>query len=613
MDKKNTVIGVALIAAAIAYMFWMQQSAPPPPPASAPVAATPAATTSGAPTSTAPASGQPAATTASAPAAAPAANAAFAAIHAEAATATVTTLRNSYIEVRFTDSGGAIRDVAFTKRDKNDKLIYPAEIKGSTPFVFNALHADPMLAFVDFPGLDRNSRFERVSQTANEVVYRAVLDGRLEVTRRYTLPPDEGDKTDPYQLHHETTIRNLTDKTAPPMKVAFALGTSAPTNATDDGLQLTSGYSTGSEQHFTKRADLESSGGFFGIGAHDSKPSVVSPGPVAWASVKNKFFTTVLTPGEPGAAVVTRRVKLLTDLPDDNHLAYGITGSAQFDVKALAPNAEAKLTSDLYVGPKEYARLAKSAVFKADQDKVMEFGFFKYFSQILLTLMTWIHGFVAGGWGVAIILTTLTLKIIFVPFTLAASRSAKRMAKLQPELQALREKYKDNPRKQQEATMALFKTNKVNPVGGCLPILITIPFFMGFFSMLQSTAEFRFAPFLWAADLASPDTIWHIPGINFPVNIMPLLMGATMIVQMRLTPTPSVDNAQAKMMQFMPIIFTLFCYTFSCALALYSTVNGLFTIIQQLVINKMKDPEPAPAAAAVGPGGKPIKNVTPKK
>ena len=605
MDKKNTVIGVALIAAAIAYMFWMQQSAPPAPlPSAAPAAlatgATPAAT-----------SGPASASASAAPAAvaAPVSNTAFASAHADSAGATVTTLGNRFVEVRFTDSGGAIRDVAFKKHDAKDRLIYPAELNGTAPFVFNALHADPMLAFVDFPGLDRGTRFQRVSSSSNEVVYRAVLDGRLEVTRRYTLAPDESDKTDPYQLRHETTIRNLSDKTAPPMKVALALGTAAPTKKNDDGLQLTTGYSTGSDQHFAKRADLESSSGFFGLGAHESKPSVVSPGPVAWAAVKNQFFTAILTPDEPGAGLVTRRVKLLADLPDDSVTAYGIAGAAQFDLKALAPNAEVKLASHFYVGPKEYARLAKASVFKLDQDKVMEFGFFKYFSQILLTLMTWIHGFV-GNWGGAIILTTLILKIIFVPFTLAASKSAKRMAKLQPELAALREKFKDNPRKQQEATMGLFKTNKVNPVGGCLPILITIPFFMGFFSMLQSTAELRFSPFLWAADLASSDTVGHILGL--PINILPILMGATMIIQMRLTPTPSMDNAQAKMMQFMPIIFTLFCYTFSCALSLYSTVNGLFTIVQQLVINRMKDPEPA-TAAALSPAGKPVKNVTPKK
>jgi YidC/Oxa1 family membrane protein insertase len=268
-----------------------------------------------------------------------------------------------------------------------------------------------------------------------------------------------------------------------------------------------------------------------------------------------------------------------------------------------------------YAGPKEYHRLSNSDIFKADEAKVMQFGLFKWFSQILLLLMSWMHSW-TGNWGLAIILTTLSLKTIFLPFTLAASKSAKRMQKIQPELQVLREKYKDNPAKLQSETMVTFKKHRVNPVGGCLPILITIPFFMGFYSMLSSTAELRFAEFLWAHDLSAPDTIARV--FDLPINIMPLLMGATMVFQMRLVPQPTVDNAQAKMFKFMPIIFMFFCYTFSCALSLYSTVNGLFTIGQQLIINRMKDPIPASAGAsaamnAAALGGKSIKNVTPPK
>jgi YidC/Oxa1 family membrane protein insertase len=304
---------------------------------------------------------------------------------------------------------------------------------------------------------------------------------------------------------------------------------------------------------------------------------------------------------------------LLPALPDENRNAYGLTSATQFDLAPLAAKGESKLGADFYVGPKEYRRLSNSDVFKANQDKVMQFGFFKYFSQILLTLMTWIHGWFPNAtwaWGYAIVLTTLTLKIIFVPFTLAASRSAKRMQKIQPEMQAAREKFKDNPQKLQAATMELFKKHKVNPMGGCLPILITIPFFMGFFQMLQSTAELRFQPFLWASDLSGPDTIAQVFGL--PLNIMPILMGATMVIQMHLTPSPTADNAQAKMMKFMPYVFALFCYNFSCALALYSTINGIFTIGQQMVINRMKDPV-ATAVTAAPAGGKAMKNVTPGK
>jgi YidC/Oxa1 family membrane protein insertase len=118
---------------------------------------------------------------------------------------------------------------------------------------------------------------------------------------------------------------------------------------------------------------------------------------------------------------------------------------------------------------------------------------------------------------------TLILKFVSLPFTLAASKSAKRMAKLQPLMQEIREKYKDNPQKQQQATMELFKAHKVNPLGGCIPILITFPLFIGFFAMLQGSAELRFQSFLWASDLAAPDTvarIWRIP-----INVMPLLIG----------------------------------------------------------------------------------------
>ena len=154
--------------------------------------------------------------------------------------------------------------------------------------------------------------------------------------------------------------------------------------------------------------------------------------------------------------------------------------------------------------------------------------------------------------------------------------------------------------------MKLYKENKVNPLGGCIPILITIPFFIGFFSMLQSASELRFAPFLWAPDLAAPDTVAHILGL--PINIMPLLMGATMILQMRLTPTPTTDNAQATMMKVMPWIFTFICYNFSCALALYSFVGNVFTIGQQLIINRLPEP-----ALPSGPGPDGMKNVTPKK
>ncbi len=160
-------------------------------------------------------------------------------------------------------------------------------------------------------------------------------------------------------------------------------------------------------------------------------------------------------------------------------------------------------------------------------------AFMRFFSALLLTLMTWMHSW-ASNWGVAIILTTLLLKIAFLPLTLSASRSAKRMQKIQPEMKVIREKFKDSPEKQQAATMALFKQHKVNPVGSCLPMLVTLPFFWAFFRMLSSVAELRFSPFLWAHDLSAPDTVGYVFG--FPINILALLLGLTMYLQMHFTP-----------------------------------------------------------------------------
>lgn len=542
--------------------------------------------------------------------AAPGTQAAFAPANPERDGVIITTLENDFVRVHFTDFGGAIRDTALKK--------YPAALRSPEPFDVNQLHADPMLAFVDFPGLDRSTRFQLVSQTPTEVVYRAALDGRLEVTRRYVLSPDSSDLTDPYQLRVETTFRNLTDQTLPPMRVLWALGTAAPSNLLDLGQYLATGYSDGKDQNFILRSQLESSGGLLGFNAHDAKPVIQTETPVVWGGVKNQFFSAILTPDQPGLGLVTRRVKLFTDLPDDARNAYGISGSVELGVPGLAPHGAATLGGNFYTGPNEYHRLANTDVFKAGQSKVVQFGFFGFFSEILLTLMTWVHSHVSN-WGLSIVLTTLLLRVVMMFFTIPASRSARRMQKIQPELKALREKYKDNPQKQQTATMEVFKKHKINPLGGCLPMLLTLPFFWGFYAMLRNAPELRFAPFLWAKDLSAPDTVFtfgHIPILgSLDLNILPILLCAVTFLQMQLTPQPTVDNAQAKMMKFTPVMFMVFCYSFSCALALYSTTNGLFMIGQQMLVNRMKDDgDPTHAKGGVEkPGGKPIKNVTPAK
>ncbi len=591
MDKKNTLIGMLLFGAAFLVLFYSQKYTRqnPRPAEIRQEVAQETAAAGQAPSASAAAPGEPTFTTA----------------QADQSGATVTRLGNSFVDVAFTDSGGAILDVAFLK--------YPAALGRPDPFIFNELHADPMMAFVGMAGLDRATRYQLVSKTDNAVVYRTVLDGRLEVTRRYTLPPDRAPGSDPYQIRCETTFRNLTDQPVAPMRVAISIGTAAPSSALDTGIQLTTELWNGKSTTLESRAKLEGGSGFLGFGASEPRAVVVDAGPVVWATVKNQFFGAILTPDEPAAGLETRRVKLLDKLPDSDKRAYGITGSVDVDLPALAARGDATIGGSLYFGPRDYPRLSNADVFKRDQERMMDFGNFitRFCAAILIITMTWIHGWVSN-WGIAIILTTLILKIVFLPLTLAQTRTARRMQKIAPELKAVREKYKDNPTKQQAETMELYKKHKVNPLGGCLPLLLTFPFFIAFFSMLRSSTELRFAPFLWAHDLSAPDTVavLMLPIIgSVNVNILPILLGAVNYFQMHITPAPTVDNAQMKLMKFMPIMFVLFYYNWPCAIALYSTVNGLSIIVQQLVVNRMAEPV---EAAPMRPG-KPAKNVTPRR
>jgi len=593
MDKKNLTIGVVLLLAAFAVLKFAPHSPAPTRPANAQVATAP---------------NEPSTPASAAAAVAPGT---FAPIHQDAAEAHVTTLSNDFIEARLTNYGGAIREVAFKQ--------YPAVQGRPEPYVFNFLHDEPILALSDIPGLGRETAYQLVSATKTEVVYRAVLDGKVEVTRTYRLTDPAQPGGDPYRLHHETTFRNLTNAAFPLHPTTLSIGTTTLVNSADRGYYLNIASYDGKGFTFTDRGALQGGGIGSIVGSGRPALSVLEiPGPIVWAAAKNQFFASIFTPNTPSNGVIVRRIEL-PSFQDSKEPNIGLTGAERFNLPTLAANGTSTLAGDLYVGPKEYKRLAN---FAHNEDGVMQYtrGIYRFFlSGYVAPLENWLMNAAhrwSGNWGVAVILMTLMLKTISLPFTLAASRSARRMSKLQPELKALREKFKDNPQKQQAATMALFKSHKVNPVGGCVPVLITMPLFFGFYAMLAGAAELRFQPFLWATDLSAPDTVGHLYG--FPINIMPLLMGATTLIQMQLTPTPSVDNAQATMMKIMPLMFIAFCYNYSCALAIYMTINGLFTIGQQLVINRLKD-DPGPvgpgtaATTTAGAFARPVKNVTPKR
>ena len=207
---------------------------------------------------------------------------------------------------------------------------------------------------------------------------------------------------------------------------------------------------------------------------------------------------------------------------------------------------------------------------------------------------------VIPSWGWSIVIMTICIKLLFWPLTAKASRSQKRMAKIQGPMSELKEKYKDNPQKIQQETLKLFKEHQVNPVAGCLPMVIQMPIFLGLFYMLRTASELRHEPFLWVSDLSMPDTIAQIGG--FPINLLPIIMGVTMFLQMSMMPvSPTADPMQQKIFKFLPFIFLVFLYSFSSGLVLYWTVQNILTIIQQKIINNRPDEPLVPVAVTSSP------------
>lgn len=237
----------------------------------------------------------------------------------------------------------------------------------------------------------------------------------------------------------------------------------------------------------------------------------------------------------------------------------------------IEPGQEKTITAKLWLGPEIQKQLAATA---KHLDLIVDYGWLWFLSQPLFYLLKFIQSFV-GNWGVAIIVITFIVRGIMFPLTRAQYRSMAMMKLLQPRLQALKERYGDDRKRLSQETMALYRQEKVNPLGGCFPLIIQMPIFLALFYMLGNSVELRHAPFiLWIQDLSAQD----------PYYILPLFMGGTMFLIQKMSPTPVTDPMQQKLMTFMPVIFTVFFLWFPSGLVLYYIVSNLFTIVQQKII-----------------------------
>jgi YidC/Oxa1 family membrane protein insertase len=292
------------------------------------------------------------------------------------------------------------------------------------------------------------------------------------------------------------------------------------------------------------------------------KASFVASADNGWVSMIQHYFVSAWVPKEGVARENYARAV------DKNLYAVGLITP----LAVVAPGASASLASTLYVGPQDQRALEAIA---PGLELVVDYGWLTFIAKPLFWLLQFLHGLV-GNWGWAIVLLTVLIKAAFYPLSAASYRSMAKMKEVTPRLMALREKYGDDKQKLNVAMMELYKTEKINPLGGCLPILVQIPVFIALYWVLLASVEMRNQPWmLWVKDLATPD----------PWFILPVLMMATMWIQYKLNPTPP-DPIQAKVMAVMPFIFGVMFFMFPAGLVLYWLVNNILSIAQQWYVTR---------------------------
>jgi YidC/Oxa1 family membrane protein insertase len=295
----------------------------------------------------------------------------------------------------------------------------------------------------------------------------------------------------------------------------------------------------------------------------DTKLKVESDG--GWIAMIQHYFLSAWIPNQ-------EETNLVYSIANTKRNPSTYTIGLRSANKHVAVGASTEFNSQLFVGPKIVKRLEEIA---PGLDLTVDYGVLTFISKPLYWLLAWYHSFV-GNWGVAIILLTLTVKTLFYKLSETSYRSMAKMRKVSPRLKTLKERYGDDRQKMNQAMMELYKTEKINPMGGCLPILVQIPVFIALYWALLESVDLRQAPFIfWIKDLSVMD----------PFYVLPIVMGISMVIQQRLNPPPP-DPIQAKIMMALPFVFTIFFAFFPAGLVLYWVVNNTLSITQQYIITR---------------------------
>ena len=502
-------------------------------------------------------------------------------------------LSNEVASVSISSWGGAVSTV--TLGDYLARL--PSKDEPDPGRVQLDFHGRPALSLRGIPGLSTNSDFVlRRAASGREVSVERETEGGLRFRRTLRL-------AEHYRLEVIDEFRNVNDLPVALPEHGVALGMARMV----ESKAKTRGYSYlgvdvlpdvgGASVVYWRSKELMGVLGARSTGlscagpdAASLQPSGFKPvgRPVTWAAAKNKFFVQILAPA--GGASDCEVFAALDPEGGKAPVISTVSATLLFPRALLQPGEEFSREMSYYVGPKKYSVLKTLA---QHQDQVMlrawrGWGWFRYVCIGLLAGLNAIYAAVPS-YGVAIIVLTVIVKILFWPFTHKSTESMKKMQTVQPQLAELKEKFKNSPQKLQQAQMALYKEHGINPMASCLPMVFQMPVFIALFTVLRSAVELRFAPFLWIGDLSEPEGLLEgmLPVVG-SLNILPLLMTATMVWQQKLTPSTGDAQQQRMMTMFMPVFLLFIMYKMPSALTLYWTVSQCLSIGQLMLQKRRK-------------------------
>ncbi len=473
------------------------------------------------------------------------------------------TVQTPFYTAQFSEKGAALTSFMLEtyretiEEDAPRKQMIPADNPRGTALVGLAGERTPDITGAIYT-TDVETDMVAVSDTHQTITFFTRTASDILIEKKFTFFPDS------YKIDLLVLLNNLSGK---PLEggVEVLLANPPP-----DG---TGGYSF--EGPFAHIA-----GSLEEIDIADITEKSVLSGNVAWAGLTGRYFMTAIVPQNLDDSSVRLGLNQANNLVEVRVVQPSMI---------MAPDSTHPYSYCLFVGPKRISDLSHCG---KNLEKAVDFGFFDIIAKPSLWLMNQIYDRAIPNYGVAIILLTILIKLIFWPLGSKSYKAMAEMKKLQPLMADIRKKYKDDKKKMNEEVMNLYRTYKVNPMSGCLPMLVQIPVFIAFYQMLYESIELRHAPFwLWIKDLSAPDRLFQfditIPLMYPPygIPVLTIIMGATMLLQQKLSPPPG-DPTQARIMMMMPVVFTFIFINFPSGLVLYWLINNILSIAQQYYITK---------------------------